>query len=82
MIAVGDTVMVGSRIGGPWSRGTVVDIIPSNDYREALYRVRFHVKTYPVAPTITPNPSESWVDAGIVYGPFVDQDYGWNDSDK
>lgn len=83
MIAVGDRVQVGSRIGAKLAWGTVVDIIPGNDYRETMYRVRFDV---PVnrdgrrseTVTITPNPNESWIDAPLVYGPFVDQPFGWN----
>jgi hypothetical protein len=78
MIKIGDRVQVGSRIGADPAWAVVVDIIPANDYREALYRVRFDI---PVnrdgrrseIVTITPNPNECWVDEGIVFGPFLEQ---------
>ena len=41
MLKIGDEVMVGSRIGANPAVGVVVDIIPANDYRQAMYRVRF-----------------------------------------
>lgn len=67
MIVIGDRVRVGEKLA--W--GTVVDFIPGNEYREDVYLVRFDQKI--VAPTLTPNPNESWIDASLVYGPFVDQ---------
>ena len=83
MIQIGDRVQVGSRIGADLAWAVVVDIIPANDYREAMYRVRFDV---PVSRdgrrseivTITPNPNECWVDESIVFGPFLEQNFGWN----
>lgn len=45
--------------------GIVVDVIPGNLYRDAMYRVRFDGKT--TAPTLTPTPNESWIDEGQVY---------------
>lgn len=65
MINVGDTVMVGSRIGIPTKRAVVVDMIPGNEYREAMYRVRFPHD--PSVVTITPTPNECWVDAPLVW---------------
>ena len=46
--------------------GTVIDIIPANDYREAMYRIRFDVSDSNIV-TITPSPNESWVDQGRIY---------------
>jgi hypothetical protein len=65
MFNIGDTVMVGSRIGNPDQRAVVVDIIPGNEYREAMYRVRFPKN--PSVVTITPTPNECWVDAPLVW---------------
>jgi hypothetical protein len=65
MINIGSKVMVGSRIGNPDQRAVVVDIIPGNEYREAMYRVRFPEN--PSVVTITPNPNECWVDAPLVW---------------
>ena len=66
-ISVGDVVMVGSRIGLPNQKATVVDIIPSNEYRHAMYRVRFNPTLPPDTPTLTPNPDEMWIDAPLVW---------------
>lgn len=63
-IEIGDAVMVGSRIGVPSQRATVVGVIPGNEYRYTMYRVRFD--NAPNAPTLTPNPNECWVDAPLV----------------
>ncbi|NCV45336.1 MAG: hypothetical protein EBW15_11285 [Actinobacteria bacterium] len=64
-IKIGDEVMVGSRIGNPDQQATVVDIIPANEYRQAMYRVRF--PRNPSVVTITPNPNECWVDAPLIH---------------
>jgi hypothetical protein len=77
MFQIGDRVQIGSRIGAKMTRGTVTDIIPANDYREAMYRVRCDV-TESIAVTLTPNPNEIWVDEGLIYGPFIDQNIGWD----
>ena len=65
MINIGDEVIVGSRIGNPSQKAVVVDIIPENEYRQAMYRVRFPHN--PDVVTITPNPNECWVDAPLVH---------------
>lgn len=72
MIQIGDRVQVGPAFA--W--GSVVDIIPANEYRGAMYRIRFDHEI--TAPTLTPNPNESWIDASKVYGPFIDQNTGWD----
>lgn len=95
MIQIGDRVQVGSRIGAIHEDAVVVDILPALPDRLAMYRVRFNkpvnrdgrrsssTYVYPDLQTVEDTTSdECWVDAGIVYGPFVDQNYGWNDSDK
>ena len=69
MIQIGDRVQVGSRIGCDPAWAMVVAIIPANDYRVAMYRVRFDVPANSNIVTITPNPNECWVDEGLVYGP-------------
>ncbi len=61
MINVGDTVMVGSRIGIPTQKAVVVKIIPANEYGDAMYRVRFP------ADEDNTNPVEFWVDAPLVW---------------
>ena len=77
MIQIGDRVQVGSRIGAKMAWGTVVDEIPANDYRQAMYRIRFDSTGNDVV-TLTPNPNECWIDEGVIYGPFIDQNIGWN----
>jgi len=64
-IKIGSEVVVGSRIGNPDQRAVVVDIIPANEYRAAMYRVRFPRNDNVI--TITPNPNECWVDAPLVH---------------
>lgn len=76
MIQIGDRVCAGSR-NDTIARGVVVDIIPANEYRQAMYRIRFDSTGEDIV-TLTPTPNESWVDAGMVYGPFIDQNIGWN----
>jgi len=68
MIQIGDKVQVGSRIGAELASGTVVAILPPIGNMARLYRVRFDV----------PQKDECWVDEGIVYGPFIDQNIGWD----
>lgn len=71
MYKIGDKVRVGSRIGANSANGVVVDIIPANEYRQAIYRVKFDVPTNrdgrrSELVTITPNPDESWVDEALI----------------
>lgn len=66
MIQIGDRVKVDSRIGAKLASGTVVAVLPGVGDRVTMYRVRFD------------DSSESWVDEGIVYGPFIDQNTGWD----
>lgn len=71
MYEIGDRVRVGSRIGANPADGVVVDVIPANDYRSAIYRVRFDTPTNrdgrrSEVVTITPNPDESWIDEGLI----------------
>lgn len=73
MIKIGDEVMVGSRIGANPAMGVVVDIIPANDYRQAMYRVRFKSTSAELV-TLTPHPNESWVDEGLILVNF-----GWKE---
>lgn len=68
MIAIGDRVNVSFRIGAEMLSGTVVGIIPALGDRVAMYRVRFDQNI--VAPTLTPNPNERWVDDSMVYESF------------
>jgi len=68
MINVGDTVMVGSRIGIPTQKAIVVKIIPANEYGDAMYRVRFP------ADENNTNPVEFWIDAPLV-GPDLTNSY-------
>lgn len=72
MIQIGDRVRVGEKL----LSGTVIGIIPAVADRVAMYRVLFDDAV--TGPTLTPNPNERWVDEGMVYGPFVDQNIGWN----
>jgi len=58
-IRVGDLVQVNR--DGHFFYAQVVDIIPSNDFRPAQYRVKSINAIN--APTLTPNPGEMWVDA-------------------
>ena len=74
MIQIGDRVCTGSR-NDTIARGVVVDIIPANEYRQAMYRIRFD-STDEYIVTLTPNPNESWIDEDMVYGPFIDQNIG------
>lgn len=76
MIKIGDKVCAGAR-NDTIARGVVVDIIPGNEYRQAMYRIRFD-NTDEEAVTLTPNPNESWIDEGMIYGPFNDQPIGRN----
>lgn len=76
MIKIGDRVCAGSR-NDNIARGVVVDIIPANEYRQAMYRIRFDNADENFV-TLTPTPNESWVDEGMVYGPFIDQNIGWD----
>lgn len=76
MIKIGDRVCAGGRID-TIARGVVVDIIPANEYRQAMYRIRFDSNDKDIV-TLTPNPNECWVDEGMVYGPFIDQNIGWD----
>lgn len=66
MIKIGDRVCAGDRID-TISRGVVVDIIPANEYRQAMYRIRFDSNDKDVV-TLTPTPDERWIDEGMVYG--------------
>lgn len=87
MIQIGDRVQVGSRIGADLAWAVVVNILPAVADRVAMYRVRFDTPTnrdgrraeVNGAIAITdPKPNECWVDEGIIYGPFIDQNIGWN----
>ena len=62
---IGESVMVGSRIGLPNQIATVIDMIPGNEYRDAMYRVRF--PDDPSVTTITATPNECWIDAPMIY---------------
>jgi hypothetical protein len=76
MINVGDTVMVGSRIGVREALGEVVAILPAIGNMVTLYRVRFDVPTNrdgrraeingEVA-IADPQQNECWVDASLVW---------------
>lgn len=76
---IGDRVQVGSRIGAKMACATVVDILPALADRVAMYRVRFDEivnrdgrRSENVAFTQNPR-NECWVDEGLLYGPFHDQ---------
>ena len=73
MIQIGDRVQIGTTLA--WA--TVVAILPAIGDRVAMYRIRLDQEI--TAPTLTPTPNESWVDEGMIYGPFMDQPFGWND---
>lgn len=64
MIQIGDKVRVGSRIGASAWDGVIIAIIPELADRPAMYLVR-SIKEI-TAPTLTPNPNESWVDEGLI----------------
>jgi hypothetical protein len=49
--------------------GVVVDTIPGNLYRCAMYRIRFDSDDKDIV-TLTPTPNESWVDEGQIYDSF------------
>lgn len=66
MFQIGDRVCAGGRID-TIARGVVVDTIPANEYRQAMYRIRFD-STDEDAISLTPNPNESWIDEGMIYG--------------
>ena len=66
---IGDTVQVASRVSHVMTLGEIVDIIPKNDNRQAMFRVRFFGNV--TGPTLTPTPNEMWVDAEMVHGPFL-----------
>lgn len=65
MIQIGDRVCAGGR-NDTIARGVVVAVLPGVGDRVTVYRVRFD------------DSSESWVDEGMIYGPFIDQNTGWN----
>ena len=87
MIQIGDKVQVGSRIGAKMAWGTVVAILPAIGDRVIMYRVRFDVPTNrdgrraeingEVA-IADPQQNECWVDESLIYGPFIDQNIGWD----
>lgn len=88
MIQIGDRVQVGSRIGAELAWGTVIGTMPPIGNMVAMYHVRFDVPTNrdgrraEINGNIAasdPQSNECWVDEGIIYGPFVDQPFGWND---
>jgi len=64
MFKVGDRVCAGGR-------GVVVDIIPGNEYRQAMYRIRFDSTDKDIV-TLTPTPNESWIDESRIIGPVSD----------
>jgi len=74
MIQIGDRVQID---GTTLAWATVVAILPGVGDRPTMYRVRLEQEI--TAPTLTPNPNERWVDEGMIYGPFIDQSFGWND---
>ena len=74
MIQIGDRVQIGSRIGADLAWAVVVNILPAIGDRVAMYRVRFDVP----ANREEPKMNECWVDEGIVFGPFLNQNFGWN----
>ena len=87
MIKIGDRVAVGSRIGAKLAWGTVVAVLPGVGDRVTMYRVRFDVPTNRDGRRAEingkvaiedPQQNECWVDEGIVYGPFIDQNTGWD----
>jgi hypothetical protein len=63
MFNIGDRVQIGSDLA--WA--TVTDILPAIGDRVAMYRVQFDSDA-----------SQRWLDEGMIYGPFVDQPYGWD----
>ncbi|NDH09418.1 MAG: hypothetical protein EBY16_07385 [Gammaproteobacteria bacterium] len=70
MIQIGDRVQVGSRIGADLAWAVVVNILPAIGDRVAMYCVRFDATTSKL--------NECWIDEGMIYGPFLDQNFGWN----
>lgn len=68
MFKVGDRVCVSN---DTIAKGVVVDIIPGNEYRHPMYRVRFD-STGKVVVTLTPTPNESWIDESRIIGPVSD----------
>lgn len=86
MFKVGDKVEIGSRLGADPAKAVVVEILPEIGDRVAMYRVRFDVPTNRDGRRAEldgnvviadPNPQECWVDESIIYGPFLDQNIGW-----
>lgn len=73
MIQTGDKVQVGGKL----LSGTVIGVIPATADRAAMYRVLFDDDAV-TGPTLTPNPNEMWVDESMIYGPFLNQNFGWN----
>ena len=82
MIKIGDRVQIGSRIGADFAWAVVVNILPEVADRVAMYRVRFDVPTNRdgrraelngAIVAADPQPNECWVDEGIVFGPFIEQ---------
>ena len=65
MAQVGDTVVVGSRIGAVNRRGVVINVLPANGNRTAtLYRVRFEPTNRAFSRDQVPG--EGWVDEGLI----------------
>jgi hypothetical protein len=87
MIQIGDRVQVGSRIGADPAWAVVVNILPAIGDRVTMYCVRFDVPTNRdgrraeingAIAIADPKPNECWIDEGVIYGPFIDQNIGWN----
>jgi len=78
MIQIGDKVQVGSRIGAELASGTVVAILPPWGNMARMYQVRFDVPQKIAVSELVDKFDECWVDEGIVYGPFIDQNIGWD----
>ena len=77
MVKIGDRVQVArSHVGNDLEWATVISILPAIGDRVAMYRIRLEKEI--TVPTLTPNPNECWVDEGMVYGPFIDQNIGWD----
>jgi len=66
MFNIGEEVIVMSRIGLPNQKALIVDMIPANEYRHAMYRVRFPMSQKVAEVAMTPTPNECWMDAPMI----------------
>jgi hypothetical protein len=67
MIQIGDRVQVGFGNISSMAWAMVTEILPAIGDRIAMYRVKFDSDS-----------SQRWIDEGMIYGPFIDQNIGWN----